>query len=106
MRDGIFVVDFLLLFASGSYSASTDLFWLLFVMSTLQPALRHWLLQTSRARLIARSERELRSRVILLVHRQETMSLLGFPLTRYIDVNDAEEVLRACELTDPEMCCG
>jgi hypothetical protein len=44
-----------------------------------------------------------RSRIILLVHRQETMSLLGFPLMRYIDINDAEEVLRACELTDPEV---
>jgi len=35
------------------------------------------------------------SRVILLVHRQETMSFLGFPVLRYIDVNDSEEVLRA-----------
>jgi ClpP class serine protease len=39
--------------------------------------------------------------VILLVHRQETMSLLGFPVFRYIDVNDSEEVLRAIHLTDP-----
>jgi len=36
------------------------------------------------------------------VHRQETMSLLGFPLMRYIDVNDSEEVLRAIKLTDPD----
>jgi ClpP class serine protease len=35
------------------------------------------------------------------VHRQETMSLLGFPLMRYIDVNDSEDVLRAIKLTDP-----
>jgi ClpP class serine protease len=80
-----------------------DLFWLFFVISTLQPAIKQWLLQTSRVRLIARIERLRGSRVILLVHRQETMSLLGFPLMRYIDVNDAEEVLRACELTDPEV---
>jgi Serine dehydrogenase proteinase len=26
------------------------------------------------------------------VHRQKTMSLLGFPLMRHIDVNDCEEV--------------
>jgi ClpP class serine protease len=31
------------------------------------------------------------------------MSLLGFPLMRFIDVNDSEEVLRAIKLTDPEM---
>ena len=80
-----------------------DLLWLFFVMSALQPAVKQWLLQAARARLIARIERLRGSRVILLVHRQETMSLLGFPIMRYIDVNDAEEVLRACELTDPEV---
>jgi ClpP class serine protease len=39
------------------------------------------------------------SRVILLVHRQETMRLLGFPVLRYIDVNDSEDVLRAIQMT-------
>jgi len=29
-------------------------------------------------------------RTIALVHRQGTMSLLGFPLRRYIDTNDSE----------------
>jgi ClpP class serine protease len=29
------------------------------------------------------------------------MSFLGFPVLRYIDVNDAEEILRAIHLTDP-----
>src|SRR5690606_11386190 len=38
--------------------------------------------------------------VILLVHRQETMSLMGFPLVRYIDIQDAEEVIRAIRETD------
>jgi len=45
--------------------------------------------------LIALIERQRKSRVVLLVHRQETMSLLGFPVFRYIDINDSEEVLRA-----------
>jgi ClpP class serine protease len=51
--------------------------------------------------LIARIEGKRNSRVILLVHRQETMSFLGFPVFRYIDVNDSEEVLRAIHMTDP-----
>ena len=80
-----------------------DLFWLFFVFTTLQPVLKQKLLESSRRRLIAQIERSRGSRVILLVHRQETMSLLGFPLVRYIDVNDAEEVMRACALTDPEV---
>lgn len=31
------------------------------------------------------------------------MSFLGFPLIRYIDINDSEEVIRAIHMTDPEM---
>jgi ClpP class serine protease len=31
------------------------------------------------------------------------MSILGFPLVRYIDVNDSEEVIRAIQLTDPSV---
>jgi ClpP class serine protease len=62
--------------------------------------LRQRFLEGSRQRLISRIERQRRSRVILLVHRQETMSFLGFPLARYIDVDDSEKVLRAIHLTD------
>jgi len=80
-----------------------QLIWLFFILSALQPVLKQRLLETSRQRLIASIEHKRNSRVILLVHRQETMSLLGFPLMRYIDVNDAEDVMRACELTDAEL---
>ena len=38
-----------------------------------------------------------------MVHRQETMRLLGFPIARYIDINDSEEVLRAIQMTDPDV---
>ncbi|GIV04244.1 MAG: serine protease [Candidatus Binatia bacterium] len=81
----------------------SDLFWLFFIFSALQPILRQRLLESARQRLIARIEKRRGSRVILLVHRQETMSLLGFPVMRYIDIEDAEAVMRACELTDPEV---
>ena len=80
-----------------------DLMWLFFVFSALQPVVRQKMLEGSRLRALHRFERARRSRVIALVHRQETMSLLGFPLMRYIDVNDSEEVLRAIKLTDPDM---
>src|ERR1700722_3256431 len=81
----------------------SDLFWLFFVFSALQPVLRQRMLDAMRARKIALLERKRHSRVILLVHRQETMRLLGFPIVRYIDVNDSEEVLRAIQLTDPDV---
>jgi ClpP class serine protease len=61
------------------------------------------MVEASRRRLIASLERKRGSRVILLAHRQETMSFLGFPLVRYIDVNDSEELLRAIHLTDPSV---
>jgi ClpP class serine protease len=80
-----------------------DIFWLFFMLAALQPVITQRLLEATRKRLIARIERNRRSRVVLLVHRQETMSLLGFPVFRYIDVNDSEEVIRAIHLTDPEV---
>jgi ClpP class serine protease len=35
-----------------------------------------------------------------MIHRQETYSLFGVPVARYIDIQDSEEVLRAIHLTD------
>ncbi len=78
-----------------------DIFWLFLILSLLQPIVRQKLLEAGRMRLIRRIERERNHRVIVLIHRQETMSLLGFPVMRYIDINDAEEVIRAIQMTDP-----
>mgnify|MGYP001195844282 CR=1 FL=1 len=80
-----------------------DFFWIVFLLITLQPVLRQKLLEASRQRLLERLEKERGSRVILLVHRQERMSFLGFPMLRYIDVNDSEEILRAIHLTPNEL---
>jgi ClpP class serine protease len=77
-----------------------DIFWIFLMFSMVQPWLRQKMLDSSRVRLMHKIERERGSRVILLVHRQETMSFLGFPVLRYIDINDAEEVIRAIHLTD------
>ncbi|MGA7129314.1 MAG: hypothetical protein WBZ19_23580, partial [Chthoniobacterales bacterium] len=60
-----------------------QIFWLFFMLTALQPVITQRLLEASRKRLIGRIERERQSRVILLVHRQETMSLLGYPVFRY-----------------------
>ncbi len=80
-----------------------DIFWLFFMLSALQPVIKQRLLEASRKRMIALIERDRKSRVILLVHRQETMSFLGFPVFRYIDINDSEDLIRAIHLTDPEI---
>jgi ClpP class serine protease len=80
-----------------------ELFWIFLIVASLQPVLKQSLLQWERRRLIARIERKRGSRVILLAHRQETMSFLGFPIMRYIDINDSEEVIHAIRLTDPNV---
>ena len=80
-----------------------DLFWLFFMFTAIQPMLRQRMLEAMRVRKISQLESERKSRVILLVHRQETMRLLGFPVARYIDINDSEEVLRAIQMTDDEV---
>jgi ClpP class serine protease len=80
-----------------------DIFWIFFMLSALQPVIRQRMLDAMRMRKIAQLERQRSSRVILLVHRQETMKLLGFPVMRYIDINDSEEVLRAIHMTDADV---
>ena len=80
-----------------------DLIWLFFIFSAIQPMLQQKMLEAMRVRKISKLERERKSRVILLVHRQETMRFLGFPVARYIDINDSEEVLRAIQMTDADV---
>jgi ClpP class serine protease len=77
--------------------------WVVFLVLALQPMLRQRLLESMRARVLRRIEELRGSRVIALVHRQETMSFLGVPVFRYIDVDDSEQILRAIHLTDPEV---
>jgi hypothetical protein len=80
-----------------------DIFWLFIMLSALQPWLRQRMRDAMRMRKIGQLESERDSRVILLVHRQETMRFLGFPVVRYIDVNDSEDVLRAIQMTGDDV---
>jgi ClpP class serine protease len=77
-----------------------DLLWLFLIISSLQPVLRQRLIDAQRLRAFRRLEERRKSRVIGLIHRQETMSFLGIPLARYIDIEDSERLLRAIAITD------
>ncbi len=83
--------------------STTDIFWIFLIVISLQPLLRKRLLDAQRTRLIRALERRRGTRVIAMIHRQETMSFLGFPLVRYISIEDSEEVLRAIQLTAPDL---
>jgi ClpP class serine protease len=80
-----------------------DLFWILFIVSSLQPVLRQRWLEYQRMDAFRQIEKRRGSRVIGLIHRQETMSFLGFPIARYIDIEDSERLLRAIQLTDAKI---
>lgn len=76
---------------------------LYFILVSLQPLAQQRILESMRRRKISAIERERGSRVILLVHRQETMRLLGFPIIQFINMNDTEEIIHAIRMTDPDM---
>lgn len=80
-----------------------DILILYLIITSLQPVMKQRMIESARQKMIARIEKKRGSRVILLVHRQETMSFLGFPIYKYIDINDSEEVIRAIEMTDPSV---
>lgn len=80
-----------------------SLIWLFFIISSLQPVIRQRMLDLARQRLLQQLEQKRKSRVIVLIHRQETLSLLGFPLMRYINIEDSEAVLRAIKMTDNDV---
>jgi ClpP class serine protease len=77
-----------------------NIVWILFLLSTFIPILTRRALNARRRMVIDAIERKRGSRLITLIHRQETMSILGIPISRYIDIEDSERVLRAIRLTD------
>lgn len=78
-----------------------SLLWLFFIFASLQPAVTRQVLLVRRRRALRVISRERGATVITLIHRQESMSLLGIPLVRYIDIDDAEGVLAAIHDTPP-----
>lgn len=80
-----------------------NLFWIFLVIAAVTPVIRQRMLDASRLRLMRSLEEKRGSRVIALIHRQESLSFLGFPMARYIDIQDSEAILRAIKLTDDDV---
>ncbi|AFY67330.1 SDH family Clp fold serine proteinase [Geitlerinema sp. PCC 7407] len=80
-----------------------DLFWIFLVLSSLQPLIQRRALERRRVQCIREFEQQRNSRAILLIHRQESISLLGIPVSRFISIEDSEQVLRAIRLTPPDV---
>ncbi len=82
----------------GGEFASTlinNIWFLLFIFLFLVPMVQRSYLQTARKSVLAKLGKARGTQVITLIHRQETISFLGIPLARYIDIDDSERVLRA-----------
>ncbi len=77
--------------------------WILFLIWTLIPLFEQRRLALMRFRLLREIERQRGSRVITMIHRQEGLSFLGIPLSRYINIEDSEAVLRAIRFTPDDM---
>jgi ClpP class serine protease len=75
---------------------------LLFLAFFLVPVITRRALAWRRIRALAAIERSRGSRVIAMIHRQETVGFLGVPLFRFIDIEDSEAVLRAIRMTPAE----
>lgn len=80
-----------------------DILWLFFILSTLQPLLQQRLLALQRARALRALEKKDGSRAITLIHRREGFAFLGIPFGGFIDIDDSEAVIRAIEMTGPDV---
>lgn len=81
----------------------SQIFWLFFILMVVMPMIRQRMLESARMSMIRQLEKKRKSRVIVLIHRQEALSLFGIPVFRFISVEDSEEVLRAIRMTPPDM---
>ena len=75
-------------------------FWLLLIAVVLVQLSGASGVERKRADALGQLEHERNSRVIALIHRQESASLLGVPVMGSISIDDSEAVLRE-RITDP-----
>lgn len=83
-------------------SLARTAFWLLLIAIVLLQLSASGGADKARGDVLHRFEQERGSRVIALIHRQDTASLFGVPVASSISIEDSEALLRAIRLTPPE----
>jgi ClpP class serine protease len=86
-------------FLTIAWNLITNIWVLLFILIIIIPVVQRYMINSARRRILRKISRERKSQVITLIHRQETIAFLGIPISRYIDIDDSEEVLRAIRMT-------
>lgn len=81
----------------------SSILWIVFLLLALIPFAKQRQVMGNRLNALRKIERLRNSRVITLIHRQESISFLGIPFRRFIDMEDSEQVLRAIRLTPKDM---
>lgn len=77
--------------------------WIVLILISFWPLFKQKRVQASRIGVIQALEKERNSRVISLIHRQESISFLGIPVRKFIDLEDSEQILRAIRYTPDTM---
>src|SRR5713226_9492847 len=78
------------------------LFWAMLIVLVVQQSCVPYWINSARTALLTRFQEERKSRVIVMIHRAETVSFFGVPVSSYINIEDSEAVLRAIRLTPPD----
>jgi ClpP class serine protease len=76
--------------------------WLVVVYMVVQQVFGPYSTNAARTNVLEQFQEQRKSRVIAMIHRQETISLFGVPVSNYINIEDSEAVLRAIRLTPAE----
>jgi ClpP class serine protease len=78
------------------------IFWIAIAFLVFQQACAPAQVRAARNDLLQRLQDERGSRVISMIHRQDTVSFFGVPVSTSIGIEDSEAVLRAIRMTPPD----
>lgn len=76
-----------------------QIIWILILIFAFLPVLKQQRINNARLKTLRLIQKRRSSQIITLIHRQEFLSFLGIPLTRFINIEDSELILRAIRLT-------
>ena len=79
------------------------LFIIFIIFTSIVPMMKQKSIEAQRVNLMRTIEKRRKSRVITMIHRQESLSFLGVAFSRYINIEDSEQILRVIRHTPPDM---
>ena len=87
---------------SQLFRAARTVFWMAIVLLVLRQLWEPARVAAAREAALDAFQQERHSRVIAMIHRQDTVSVVGVPVSSSIGIEDSEAILRAIRSTPPE----